>query len=256
VRDQPDGVEAAHGGTLFLDEIGESAHLAGQAVALSCRTRSSSEWARAAPARWTCAWLRHQRDLETDVQQGVFREDLLYRLNVIEIVVPALRDRAEDILVSRPSLPEFYARAVGRPIPTLSHPPSRLWCNTDGRKTCASCATQSNGPLSCGPRRSSSRKRFRQAASVDQPGGPQLGGDVTLAEIEAEHIRRVVARAASQDAARRYAGHRCLDSVAQTQAATKSAPADLAAGADDRAILSHALESRKPVLAICYGCQL
>jgi DNA-binding NtrC family response regulator len=62
------------------------------------------------------------RDLETDVQQGRFREDLLYRLNVIEIVVPALRDRAEDILVLARRFLNFYARAFGRPIPTLSPP--------------------------------------------------------------------------------------------------------------------------------------
>jgi two-component system nitrogen regulation response regulator NtrX len=60
------------------------------------------------------------RNLETDVQQGRFREDLLYRLNVIEIVVPALRERADDILALARRLLAFYARSLGRAIPTLS----------------------------------------------------------------------------------------------------------------------------------------
>src|SRR5262249_44820402 len=55
------------------------------------------------------------RDLETDVKTGRFREDLWYRLNVIEVRVPPLRERPEDILRLARRFLAFFARSVGRP---------------------------------------------------------------------------------------------------------------------------------------------
>ena len=60
------------------------------------------------------------RDLEADVRAGRFREDLLFRLNVIEVTLPPLRERAEDILPLARRFLAFFARASGRPPPTLS----------------------------------------------------------------------------------------------------------------------------------------
>ena len=54
------------------------------------------------------------KDLEREVREGRFREDLLYRLNVFEIVVPALRERAEDILPMVRRFLETFAKANKR----------------------------------------------------------------------------------------------------------------------------------------------
>jgi DNA-binding NtrC family response regulator len=90
--------EYAHGGTLFLDEIGELP-LAVQAKLL--RVLESGEVQRIGtmePRRVDVHVLAAtNRDLSAEVEAGRFRPDLLYRLNVVEVHVPALRDRREDI---------------------------------------------------------------------------------------------------------------------------------------------------------------
>jgi len=107
--------EAANGGTLFLDEIGEI-DLDTQVKllrALESRTIVRLGSAEAIPVdfRLVCAT---NRDLASLVREGKFREDLYYRLNVIDIKTPALKDHPEDIalLVAR-FLKEFSAANGG-----------------------------------------------------------------------------------------------------------------------------------------------
>ena len=91
--------ESANGGTLFLDEIGNLSP-AGQAKILRVLQngeyeRLGSSDTRRADVRLLCAT---NADLHDAVRRGAFRQDLLFRLNVIEIHVPALRDRKDDVL--------------------------------------------------------------------------------------------------------------------------------------------------------------
>ena len=112
---------AAHRGTLFLDEVGElrldhQAKLL-RAIELKCFEPVGSSRSVDVDVRFVGAT---NRDLRVDVERNVFRQDLFFRLNVIEIVVPPLRDRRGDIplLVS-----SFLHRAVDRrgvPLPHLT----------------------------------------------------------------------------------------------------------------------------------------
>ena len=90
--------EQADGGTIFLDEIGEISPLF-QAKLL--RVLQEGEFERVGGTKTIKVDVRvitaTNRDLEQGVEKGDFREDLYYRLNVMPIFVPALRDRAEDI---------------------------------------------------------------------------------------------------------------------------------------------------------------
>jgi two-component system, NtrC family, response regulator AtoC len=91
--------EQAHCGTLFLDEIGDMP-LAMQAKLLRAVqerriTRVGGETAIAVDLRLVCAT---NRDLRKLVEEGGFREDLYYRINVIQIRIPPLRERREDVL--------------------------------------------------------------------------------------------------------------------------------------------------------------
>ena len=107
--------EQAHGGTIFLDEIGEISR-AFQGKLL--RVLQEGEFERIGGSRTLKVDVRviaaTNSDLESEVHAGGFREDLYYRLNVMPIRMPALRDRLEDI----PSLAKFLvdklARAQGR----------------------------------------------------------------------------------------------------------------------------------------------
>jgi len=98
VQDRPGKFEQADGGTLFLDEIGDMS-LAAQAKALRVLqegevTRIGGQKTRKVDVRVIAAT---NKRLEEEIAAGRFREDLYYRLNVVPIVVPALRERREDI---------------------------------------------------------------------------------------------------------------------------------------------------------------
>ena len=96
-RDKPGKLEVAHGGTVFLDEIGE---MTLRMQGLLLRFLETGELqkvgafgdSRSVNVRVVTATNRRLRDL---VMQGIFREDLFYRINVIQIVVPPLRDRSD-----------------------------------------------------------------------------------------------------------------------------------------------------------------
>ncbi len=98
VADKVGRFEAADGGTIFLDEIGEVSP-ALQVKLL--RVLQEFEFERVGSSRTQKADVRviaaTNRDLREAMRQGLFREDLFYRLNVIPIVVPPLRERREDI---------------------------------------------------------------------------------------------------------------------------------------------------------------
>src|SRR6478735_5181735 len=127
VRDQPGRVEAAEGGTLFLDEIGD---LPAGLQAKLLRFLQEHQFERLGETRTRKADVRvvaaTNRDLEADVRTGRFREDLLFRLNVIEVRVPSLRERREDILPLARRFLAFFARAVGRPVPELTPDAERV----------------------------------------------------------------------------------------------------------------------------------
>jgi Nif-specific regulatory protein len=103
--------EQADGGTLFLDEIGEVS-AAFQAKLL--RVLQEGEMERVGGVRTIKIDVRviaaTHRDLESDVQSGKFREDLYYRLNVMPIYLPSLRERMEDI----PDIARFLAGKIAK----------------------------------------------------------------------------------------------------------------------------------------------
>lgn len=113
--------EVARTGTLFLDEIGE---LPGSCQAKLLRVLDSGEFRPlgASTPRRTHARViaATHRDLEALVAEGRFRHDLLYRLNVVHIVVPPLRARAEDIpLLAEHLLQRAARRNAQTPVPRL-----------------------------------------------------------------------------------------------------------------------------------------
>ena len=113
--------QAARGGTLFLDEIGDLP-LAMQSKLLraiqerSVRSLGSTQ-EETVDVRIVSAT---HRDLAADVRTGRFRQDLYYRLNVIEVVVPPLRERREDLPALCAALLTRIAHESGLPVPPVS----------------------------------------------------------------------------------------------------------------------------------------
>lgn len=95
---KPGRFELAHEGTLFLDEIGE---IPVEMQVKLLRVLQESEFERVGGIKTIKVDVRvvaaTNRDLQTDLQTGAFREDLYYRLNVVPIQLPPLRERTEDI---------------------------------------------------------------------------------------------------------------------------------------------------------------
>lgn len=111
-RDKPGLFEEAHGGTLFLDEVGE---LPRSLQPKLLRALEEGEIRRVGALRPRRVDVRlvaaTNRDLEVEVEGGKFREDLYWRLNVVALHVPPLRERVEDIPVLAQ---HFLEAAVGR----------------------------------------------------------------------------------------------------------------------------------------------
>ena len=202
VRDQPGRVESAQGGTLFLDEIGE---MPANLQAKLLRFLQDKQFERVGETRTRQADVRvaaaTNRNLDADVKTGAFREDLLYRLNVIEIQVPALRERPEDILPLARHFLEFFARALGRSLPELSPAAEQVLAGYAWPGNVRELRNTIERAMILWPSPRLEPQAFpERIAGAKQP-LPTVGGDFTLDAIERAHLQAVLARSASLDAA-------------------------------------------------------
>ena len=146
------------------------------------------------------------RALEEDVRAGRFREDLLYRLNVVEIRVPPLRDRREDILPMARRMLRFFAASLHRPgldlapetVPVLEGYP---WPGNVRELRNAVERAAIVWPADTLP-----PAAFPERIAATQVAAPAVGGPFSLEQIEREHILRVMATAPTLDEAARTLG--------------------------------------------------
>ncbi|MDR3554695.1 MAG: sigma-54 dependent transcriptional regulator [Syntrophobacteraceae bacterium] len=201
--DDPGRISACQGGTLLLDEIGELP-LSVQPKLLRFLLEKTYERvgdpvARKANVRMIATT---NADLEASVRDGKLREDLFYRLNLVEIIVPPLRERQEDILPLAEGFAVFFAkqnhsRAAGFSIEAGEILKKHNWPNNvrELRNTVERAVLLCKGP---------------QIGLHDLFSNPGLseklplpGDPVPLEKIEELHIRRVLASAKSIEEASR-----------------------------------------------------
>nr|MBC8552970.1 sigma-54-dependent Fis family transcriptional regulator [Candidatus Brocadiales bacterium] len=124
--------EMADGGTLFLDEIGElNSHVQIKLLRVletGCFERVGGEETLESDVRIIAAT---NKDLEVEIKEGRFREDLYYRLNVINLELPPLRERREDIGLLTDSFLVKYAAKNKKEIKGFSPQSVRLLSNYD-----------------------------------------------------------------------------------------------------------------------------
>ncbi|MEW6490585.1 MAG: sigma 54-interacting transcriptional regulator [Thermodesulfobacteriota bacterium] len=120
---KPGRFEQAEGGTIFLDEIGD---VNGSTQVKLLRVLQEKEFERVGGWETLKANVRviaaTHRNLEELMEEGTFREDLYYRLNVFPIYMPALRERKTDILLLAEYFLERYARENGKDIRRITTP--------------------------------------------------------------------------------------------------------------------------------------
>jgi len=203
VRETQGKVAAAEGGTLFLDEIGDLP-LPLQPKLL--RLLQEKRYERVGEARTRVSDVRilaaSNRDLAALVAEGKFREDLLYRLNVVEVLLPPLRQRPNDILPLANHLLQFFARQSTRLIEGFTEEAQEAILRYPWRGNVRELRNAVERGVILTP-----ASTVGLADLPAQVGSPPLGrnvevgGRVTLDELEAEHLRRILAAAATLDEA-------------------------------------------------------
>jgi NtrC-family two-component system response regulator AlgB len=217
VADAIGKVQEAEGGTLFLDEVGD---LAPDTQARLLRFLNDRTYERLGEARERKADVRilaaTNRPLEEQVRKGLFREDLFFRLNVVSLTLPPLRERREDALPFARHYLDFFNRR-GRREPLAFSPEAEdavLRYDWPGNlrelRNAVERATILAGGAAIEP-----EDLGLPGAQRPEPGGAgprlkgaavALGADVSLEELEREHIARVIARASSLEGAARVLG--------------------------------------------------
>jgi two-component system, NtrC family, response regulator AlgB len=207
VQDTVGKVAVAEGGTLFLDEVGDTPSALQPKL---LRLLQEKRYERVGDTRTQVADVRvlaaTNRNLESAIAAGKFREDLLYRLQVIEVVLPPLRERPADLLPLAEHLLRFFARQGGKALSGFT-------------REAETVVLRYSWPGNVRELRNTVERGVILAAGeqVDVGDLPaqlwpppraaiEVGGRVTFEELEAEHLRRVLLSTTSLDEAAKVLG--------------------------------------------------
>jgi two-component system, NtrC family, response regulator AlgB len=213
VTDTEGTVAAAEGGTLFLDEIGDLP-LPLQPKLL--RFLQERRYERVGETRTRTADVRlvaaSNRDLDAAVAAGQFRDDLLFRLNVVELSLPPLRQRTDRVELAE-HLVGFFARQLKKKIQGFT-PDARqallqyAWPGNlrELRNAIERAAIFANDPV-IGLNDLPGRVARGTSVKVEEAiASTEIGNAVTLEQLEAQHIRLILERSPSLEDASRILG--------------------------------------------------
>jgi NtrC-family two-component system response regulator AlgB len=141
------------------------------------------------------------RDLEADVRTGRFREDLFFRLNVIDVRVPSLRERPEDILALAKRFLAFFARSLGRPVANLSAAAEKMLMNYAWPGNVRELRNAIERAVILWPSPILEPQAFPERISGTRERGPHVGGKFTLDDLERAHISAIVAQSKTMEEA-------------------------------------------------------
>jgi NtrC-family two-component system response regulator AlgB len=207
VRDTWGKVSLAESGTLFLDEIGE---LPLEIQPKLLRLLQERQYERVGENRIRTANTRiiaaTNKDLKECVRRGTFREDLYYRLDVISVTIPPLRERVQDLETLAQEFLRFFARQLGRTALTFSDAAIRRlrahpWRGNirELRNTIERAAILAHFDTI--------EEDFLPEESLNgQMPDVAVGAEITLDQLEEVHIRLILQRAPSLDSAAKTLG--------------------------------------------------
>jgi two-component system, NtrC family, response regulator AlgB len=208
VRENPGRIAASEGGTLFLDEIGDlPSRLQPKLLRFlqdRCYERVGDPVTRQADVRVITAT---NVDLEKAVSEGRFREDLFYRINVIRIDLPPLRERSEDIVPLAERMLVHLAvqhRRAGRTFTDAARlalrgyrwPGNVRELRNVLERAAILCLGEQVGP----------EQLMLSPGSTPPVGAPAIGDSITVERLEELHIRAVLASTASIEKASQILG--------------------------------------------------
>jgi NtrC-family two-component system response regulator AlgB len=211
VSDTLGKVALADGGTLFLDEIGE---LPLEIQPKLLRLLQEKEYERVGEAKIRRANVRviaaTNRNLEKAVEEGRFREDLFYRLNVIALRLPLLRERMGDLMNMAMGYLQFFAGHCGKKLHGFSSMAEQAmrrysWPGNlrELRNVIERAVILAGGDHVEG---CDLPEKLSVPEQAGQPSGIQVGARVSLESLENEHIRRVLSEVRSREEAAQILG--------------------------------------------------
>jgi NtrC-family two-component system response regulator AlgB len=217
IADAVGKVEEAEGGTVFLDEV---ADLTPDAQARLLRFLNDRSYERVGEAKERRADVRliaaTNHSLTDEVRAGRFREDLLFRLEVITLTLPPLRERPEDVLPLARHYLHFFECRQGRQGLSFSSRCEQAIQESPWPGNLRQLRNAVERAVILAPANVIEAVDLGLTTTSEAPSGGMngeygggralLGADVTLDELEREHIARVVARAPSFEAAARILG--------------------------------------------------
>ena len=205
-------VSRADGGTLFLDEIGD---LPLEIQPKLLRLLQEKEYERVGEAKTRRANVRviaaSNRDLEAAVKENRFREDLYYRLNVISLRLPSLRERTADVLRIATNYLRFFARQSGRQIDAFTPEAEQAIGNYPWpgnlrelrnviERAVILAGNDSRIELADLP------ENMTRTARPEAEAVAGLGSRMSLEELENEHLRRIITQSATMEQAAEILG--------------------------------------------------
>jgi two-component system, NtrC family, response regulator AlgB len=207
VNDTMGKVAAADGGTLFLDEIGE---LPLEIQPKLLRLLQEREYERVGEPKIRKANVRviaaTNRNLVDEVKAGRFREDLYYRLNVINVTLPGLRDRPADLMRMAENYRAFFNERMGKRITSFSPAVKEAFVrygwpgNLRELRNVIERAVILAGSEAIEPADLPEEFSHQADSSI------AVGARVTIDALETEHIRRILATARNLDEAAKTLG--------------------------------------------------
>jgi NtrC-family two-component system response regulator AlgB len=196
---------------LFLDEIGD---LPLEIQPKLLRLLQEKEYERVGETKTRKANVRviaaTNRNLEQGVADGRFREDLFYRLNVISLRLPSLRERPADLQRFATNYLGFFARQCGKEVSGFSHAAAQAIQNyrwpgnlRELRNVVERAAILASGKqIEAGDL----PENLNRAPDAGEPTTPQVGARISLEELENQHLRQVIAKTSSMEEAAQILG--------------------------------------------------
>ena len=207
VSDKVGKVETAQGGTLFLDEIGEvPLHMQGKLLRLvEDRTyeRLGDPTPRQVDARVVAAT---NRDIHEMVREHLFREDLFYRLSVVDLCLPALRNRTEDVLLLAAEFVSSFGKAHTRKVTGWDEEVERALVTYSWPGNVRELAHAIERAVLLAPGRTLRLEHLPERVKEKGLANGASDDHLTLAELEERHIRRALALNLPQDETARRLG--------------------------------------------------